>query len=45
MKDEDQKEKIINSLNQFIKIIKIISNQKKIDSFFEKILELTIKNG
>ena len=45
MKEEDLKEKIINSLNQFIKIIKIISNQKKIDSFFEKILELTIKNG
>ena len=45
MKEEELKEKIINSLNQFIKIIKIISNQKKIDSFFEKILELTIKNG
>ena len=45
MKEENQKEKIINSLNQFIKIIKIISNQKKIDSFCEKIFELSIKNG
>ena len=43
--DEKEKQKIINSISQFIKIIKIISNQKKIDLFYEKIFELIIKKG
>ena len=43
--NEKEKQKIINSIFQFIKIIKIISNQKKVDSFSEKIFELIIKKG
>ena len=43
--DEKEKQKIINSISQFIKIIKIVSNQKKIDSFYEKIFEIINKKG
>ena len=42
--DEKEKQKIINSISQFIRI-KIISNQKTIDLFYEKIFELINKKG
>ena len=43
--DEKEKQKIINSIYQFIKILKIVSNKNKINSFYEKIFELMIKMG
>ena len=43
--DEKETQKIINSFCQFIKILKIISNKQKIDSFYEKIFEFMLKNG
>lgn len=44
-KDEKEKQKLINSIYQFIKITKIISKQKKIEAFNEQIFELLIKKG
>ena len=46
-KEQDEKEKqiIINSIYQLSKILKIISNKQKIDSFYEKIFNFMLKNG
>ena len=44
-KDQKENQKTTNSIYQFIKIIKIISNKKKNDSFSDKIFEFIIKNG
>ena len=44
-KENEKTQKIINSICQFIKILKIISNKQKFDSFYEKIFEFMLKNG
>ena len=44
-KENEKTQKIINSICQFIKILKIISNKQKFDSFYEKIIEFMLKNG
>ena len=43
--DEKEKKRIINSIYQFIKIVKLVSDQKRIEVFYEKILEQLIRRG
>ena len=43
--DEKEKKRIINSIYQFTKIVKLVSDQKRIEVFYEKILEQLIKKG
>ena len=43
--NENDSQKINNSMYNFMQLIKIISNQKEIDSLYESIFEIIIKKG